>query len=61
MHENKTFFNKHFFLRKPGILITDLYVYSIKIQTGIDQSTITKLWKITYFLKVFFLEFKIFY
>ena len=54
------FFNKLFFLRKPGILIPNLYLYSIKIQTGIDQNTVTKLWKITYFLKVFFLEFKFF-
>jgi len=33
MHENKTFF---LFGRKRGILIPDLYLYSIKIQTGID-------------------------
>jgi hypothetical protein len=35
MHENKTFF-----LRKPGILILDLYLYSIKIQTNIDQNAV---------------------
>jgi hypothetical protein len=38
------FFNKHFFCwRKPGILIPDLYIYSIKIQTDIDQNTVIKI------------------
>jgi hypothetical protein len=31
---------KHFFLRKLGILIPDLYLYSIKIQTNIDQNAV---------------------
>jgi len=31
---------KYFFLRKPGILIPDLYLYSIKIQTNIDQNAV---------------------
>jgi len=35
MHENKDMF---FFLRKPGILIPDLYFYGIKIQTHIKQN-----------------------
>jgi hypothetical protein len=36
--ENKTFF----FMsgRKHGILIPDLYLYSIKIQTGIDKNEV---------------------
>jgi len=37
MHENKTFF-LNFFRRKPGILIPDLYLYNIKIQTDIKQN-----------------------
>jgi hypothetical protein len=52
MHENKTFFVIMYFLmfwRKTGILIPDLYLYSIKIQTDIDQNTVIKLQKITYF------------
>jgi hypothetical protein len=47
---------KHFFLKtwqKLGILIPDLYLYSIKIQTDIDQNAVTKLQKITDFLKSF--------
>jgi hypothetical protein len=38
IHENKTIF--FFILTKPGILIPDLYLYSIKIQTNIDQNTV---------------------
>jgi len=34
MYENKTFFLMSG--RKHGILIPNLYLYSIKIQTGID-------------------------
>jgi len=30
------------FWRKPGILISDLYLYSIKIQTNINQNTVKK-------------------
>jgi len=52
MHENKTFFFETW--QKPGILISDLYLYSIKIQTDIDQNAVTKLRKITDFWKVFF-------
>ena len=37
--------------RKPGILIPNLYLYSIKMQTNIDQNEVKNLWKITYFLK----------
>jgi len=33
---------KHFFLRKPGILILDLYFYGIKIQTNIKQNLVEK-------------------
>ena len=45
MHENKNIFFVFFlynffatFWRKPGILIPDLYLYSIKIQTNINQN-----------------------
>jgi len=41
MQENKTFFFYNFlfaiFHRKPGILIPDLYLYSIKIKINIKQ------------------------
>ena len=43
-----------FFLKtwqKPGILIPDLYLYSIKIQSDIDQNAVIDLRKITDFLK----------
>ena len=47
MHENKTFyffiFLFFYFLMswwKPSILILDLYLYNIKIQTGIDQNAV---------------------
>jgi len=53
MHENKTFFL--YLDKKPGILIPDFYLYSIKIQTDIDPNTVMKLRKITDFLKSFFL------
>jgi len=33
MHENK-----NIFLKKPGILIPDLYLYDIKIQIDINQN-----------------------
>jgi len=55
MHENKTFLKYfiYFFMswRKPGIWIPDLYLYSIKIQTDIDQNTVINLQKITYILE----------
>jgi hypothetical protein len=42
MHEKKfVFFLYNFFAtfwRKPGILIPDLYLYSIKIKTNINQN-----------------------
>jgi len=38
--KTKTFFFK--FWRKPSILILDLYLYYIKIQTNIKQNSITK-------------------
>jgi len=44
MHENKK--NIFLFWRKPGILIPDLYLYSIKIQTDIDQNTVKYFGKI---------------
>ena len=50
---------KHFFFmsgRKRGILISDLYLYSIKIQTDIDQNAVKNFTKksqifLKYFLK----------
>jgi len=55
------FFNKHFFCwRKPGILIPDLYIYSIKIQTDIDQNTVIKLQKNHKFFEIIFEEFLFF-
>jgi hypothetical protein len=54
MHENKIyffiFFNYYFIffvLMKTRYLIPDLYLYSIKIQTNIDQNAVKYLWKIT--------------
>ena len=44
MKTKKIFF---LFWRKPGILIPDLYLYSIKIQTNIDQNTVKYFGKIT--------------
>jgi hypothetical protein len=41
MHENKIFFLIFIFStfqRKPGVLIPDLYLYGIKIQTNIVQN-----------------------
>jgi len=43
--------------RKHGILISDLYLYSIKIQTDIDQNAVKTLQKITVFLKYFLKNF----
>jgi len=39
--------------RKPGILIPDLYLYNIKIQTDIDQNEVKILWKIIFFKIIF--------
>jgi len=50
MHENKTFyFIFLIFFMKTRYLIQDLYLYSIKIQTNIDQNTVKYLRKITDF------------
>jgi hypothetical protein len=38
------------FLKKPGILIPDLYLYNIKIHTNIDQNTVKYFEKITYLI-----------
>jgi len=49
MQESKTFFFFDFiifffatFQRKPDILIPDLYLYGIKIQTNIKQNLVEK-------------------
>jgi len=65
MHENKAFyfilFFHHFFiiiffLTKTRYLISDLYLYNIKIQINIYQNAVKYLQKITDFLKEFFLK-----
>jgi len=44
------------FWRKPGILISDLYIYGMKIQTNIKQNSVKKIRReITNFSKCFFL------
>jgi len=43
-----------FFFTKTRYLIPDLYLYSIKIQTDINQNAVKYLRKITDFLKEFF-------
>jgi hypothetical protein len=47
---------KHFlcFDKKRDILIPDLYIYNIKIQTNIDQNAVKYLRKITYFFEINF-------
>jgi hypothetical protein len=50
------FFYFSMFWRKPGILIPDLYLYSIKIQTIIDQNTVKRFGKITNFWNNLFLK-----
>jgi len=60
MHENKIFIIIIFLMSwwKPGILIPDLYLYSIKIQIDIDQNAVKTLQKkITYFFEILFEEF----
>ena len=42
--------------RKPGILIPDFYLYSIKIQTDIDQNTVIKLQQNHIFFEIIFEE-----
>jgi len=55
--KTKTFFFSKFW-RKPGILIPDLYLYGIKIQTNIKQNSITKYTgKSQIFPKIFFWKF----
>ena len=57
--KTKHFFHFIFFFDvwKPGILIPDLYIYSIKIQTDIDQNTVIKLQKNHKFFEIIFEEF----
>jgi hypothetical protein len=45
------------FLRKPGILILDLYLYSIKIQTNILKCNKIFVENHIFFKRIFFLEF----
>ena len=49
------------FWRKPGILILDLYLHSIKIQTDIDQNTVIKLQKNHKFFEIILKNFYFFY
>ena len=44
------------FWQKLGILIPDVYLYSIKIQTNIDQNKVKNLQKITDFFEIIFEE-----
>ena len=53
MHENNFFL---MFWRKLSILIPDMYLYSIKIQTNIDQNEVKNLRKITDFFEIIFEE-----
>jgi hypothetical protein len=59
--QNIFLINIFFCWRKPGILIPDLYIYSIKIQTDIDQNTVIKLQKNHKFFEIIFEEFLFFY
>ena len=64
MHKNSTFYFYIFifFLWKPSILIPDLYLYNIKIQTNIDQNAVKQYTrKSQIFLKIFFEFIFIFY
>jgi len=49
MHENKIFYFIYLFFLKTRYLIPNLYLYSIKIQTNIDQNAVKYLRKITDF------------
>jgi hypothetical protein len=42
------------FQRKPGILIPDLYLYSIKIQTNINQNAVKNIQKNHKFFEIIF-------
>jgi len=46
-----------FFWRRPGILLSDLYLYNIKIQTNIDQSAVKNFRK----SQMFFLKKRLFF
>jgi hypothetical protein len=55
--KTKTFFEKKKFWRKPCILIPDLYLYGIKIQTNIKENSVTKyMGKSQIFPKIYFFE-----
>jgi hypothetical protein len=59
MHENKKklfLFFYYYYLRKTRYLISNLYLYSIKIQTDIDQNAVKYLRKIKDFWKEFCLK-----
>jgi len=56
MHKNSFLFFSIFW-RKPGISIPDLYLYSIKIQSNIDQNEVKILRKITNFFEIIFENF----
>ena len=60
MHENKTFYFMFFVWMKIKYLKPDLYLYSIKIQTNINQNAVKYLQKITDFEKNFSNSFFIF-
>jgi len=53
MHENK-----NIFLKKPGILIPDLYLYDIKIQIDINQNGIENYAGKSQFLQKYIFFFK---
>ena len=52
--------NIFFCWRKPGILIPNLYLYNIKIQTDIEQNTVIKLQENHKFFEIIFEEFLFF-
>jgi hypothetical protein len=54
--KTKYFLFIYLFLQKSGILIPDLYLYSIKIQTNIDQNAVKHFHKITDFFEIIFFE-----
>jgi len=66
MHENKIFFLFMFIIyflmswQKPSILILDLYLYNIKIQTSIDQNALKKIAENHILKKIIFGEFNFF-
>jgi len=53
IHKNKIYYYYYYYyyyyvLMKPSILIPNLYLYSIKIQTDINQNEVKNLRKIIY-------------